>query len=48
MTEATAQLIEGFAVEALHPEAFLINQALVNKARQAGQRVQTWTVSDVE
>ena len=41
-------LIADFAVEALHPEDILINPLLVEKAHNAGQRVNAWTVNDVE
>lgn len=43
--EVAHTLIEGFPVEALHPEHDLIDQALVEQAHQAGQRVHAWTVN---
>ncbi len=42
------QLMEGFAVEALHPEHDLIDQALIDKAHAAGQHVHAWTINDPE
>jgi len=41
-------LIEGFRVEALHPEAFLIDAQLVEKAHAARQRINAWTVNNIE
>jgi len=41
-------LMAGFAVEAVHPEDALIDQALVDKADAAGQRVNAWTVNDLD
>ena len=46
--EIAHRLIEGFTVEALHPEHDLIDQALVDQAHAAGQRVHAWTINDAE
>lgn len=46
--EIAHELIKGFEVEALHPEALLVDQALVDRAHSAGQRVNVWTVNDVK
>lgn len=44
--EIIYELIKDVPVEALHPEAFLIDAALVEKAHKEGQRVNAWTVND--
>jgi glycerophosphoryl diester phosphodiesterase len=39
-------LIEGFEVEAIHPQASLVTPECVTTAHNAGQRVHTWTVNE--
>jgi len=46
--EAIWKLIEGFEVEAIHPEASLIHADVVAKAHALGQKVNAWTVNDVD